>query len=269
LPRSAFPSFAGGNFTETEAKTEAPVLIVSESFAKQFWPGRDPLGHHLKLSVTNAEAEVIGVVKDGVREIRGQFELQSYPGDFYSPLSPATAEASEVWVRTEANPYEILPTIRREVAALDSRARFQGHRLNDMAAVWIRPMLFLATTVGVLGALALTLASVGVYGVVAYAATQRTQEIGIRMALGAQHRGILRLMLWEGMRLVAFGMAVGLTGSACLSFILRSFFYGLSPLDPITFFGVSIILAAAALLACWLPARRATKVDPMEALRYE
>jgi putative ABC transport system permease protein len=142
-------------------------------------------------------------------------------------------------------------------------------RLSDLAAIWVRPMLFLATTVGIMGALALILASIGVYGVVAYAATQRTQEIGVRMALGAQRRRILRLMLWEGMRLVGWGMAVGLVGSAGLSFILRSVFYGLSPFDPITFLGVSVVLAMAALLACYIPAGRATRVDPMVALRYE
>jgi predicted permease len=259
----------GRNFTMEEAKAEAPVLIVSESFAKQFWPGQEPLRHRLKISETNAEAEIVGVVKDGVREIRSQYELQPYAGDFYSPLSPNTAEKSEVWVRTSGNPYDIMPVLHREVPSLDAAVRFGGRRLSDLAAVWVRPMVFLATAVGILGAFALVLASVGVYGVVAYAAAQRTQEVGIRTALGAQPWRILRLMLWEGMRLVMLGIAVGLFGSAGLSWILRSFFYGLNPMDPITFVGVSLILAIAALLACYLPARRATKVDPMVALRYE
>jgi predicted lysophospholipase L1 biosynthesis ABC-type transport system permease subunit len=245
------------------------VLIVSESFAKQFWPGQDPLRHRLKISETNTEAEIVGVVKDGVREIRSQYELQPYSGDFYSPLSPTTSEKSEVWVRTAGNPYDIMPVLHREVPSLDTTVRYNGRRLSDLAAMWVRPMVFLAAAVGVLGALALILASVGVYGVVAYAAAQRTQEMGIRTALGAQPWGILRLMLWEGMRLVMFGIVVGLVGSAGLSCILRSFFYGLSPIDPITFLGVSLMLATAALLACYLPARRATKVDPMVALRYE
>ena len=259
----------GRNFTEEETKAEAPVVIVSESFAKQFWPGRDAIGHRVKINETNAEVGVVGVVKDGVRQIRGQFEVLSYPGEIYSPLSPATTDASELWVRTEINPYEIMTALRQTVQSLDSRARYQGRRLSDLAAVWMKPMLFLATMVGILGALALALASVGVYGIVAYAATQRTQEIGIRMALGAQRWGILRLMLWEGMRLVAIGMGIGLLGSTCLSFLLRSLFYGLSPIDPVTFLGVSLVLAAAALLACYIPARRATRVDPMVALRYE
>ena len=173
------PIVSGRNFTEADAKTEAPVLIVSESFAKQFWPGRDCLGHRLKISATNAEAEIIGVAKDGVREIRSQYELQSYAGDFYSPLSPATTEKSEVWVRTEGNPYEILPVARRKATALDGTVRFSGRRLSDMAAIWVTPMLFLATVVGVLGALALLLASVGVYGIVAYAHSH-TKDAGNR-----------------------------------------------------------------------------------------
>jgi predicted permease len=263
------PFVRGRNFTEEEAKMEAPVVIVSQSFAKQFWPGRDPIGHRLKTGATNVEAEVVGVVKDGVREIRSQYELQSYAGDFYTPLSPATTEKSEVWIRTEGNPNEILPILRRGVPSLDSTVRFGARRLSDMAIIWVKPMLFLATAVGFLGALALLLASVGVYGVVAYAAKQKTQEIGIRMALGAQREGILRLVIWEGMRLVVIGMVIGLIASACLSFVLRSYFYGLSPIDPVTFLGVSVVLATSALLACYFPARRATKVNPMVALRYE
>ena len=263
------PFVRGRNFSEEEAKAEAPVVIVSESFARQFWPGRDPTGHRMKIGATNAEAEVIGVVKDGVREIRSQYEMQPYAGDFYAPLSPATTEKSEVWIRTEGNPNEITPMLDRGVSSLDSTVRFGIRRLSDMAIVWVRPMLFLATTVGFLGVLALLLASVGVYGLVAYAARQKTQEIGIRMALGAQRGGILRLVLWEGMRLVAIGMVIGLVGSACLSFVLRSYFYGLSPIDPVTFLSVSAVLAAAALLACYFPARRATNVDPMTALRHE
>ncbi len=130
-------------------------------------------------------------------------------------------------------------------------------------------MLVLAQSVAILGALALLLSSVGVYGVVAYVVAQKTQEIGIRVAMGAQRRAIRGLMICQGMRLVAFGMAAGLLGSVCLSFVLRNYFYGLSPADPVTFLGVSAILATAALLACYIPARRATKVDPMVALRCE
>jgi hypothetical protein len=263
------PITRGRDFTAEEAKAEAPVMIISESFARRFWPKGDPLGHRLKFSETNVEAEIVGVAKDGVREIRSQYELQPYVGDLYSPLSPATNQKSELWVRTKGNPYGIMPVLRREVPWLDSAVRFNGRCLSDLAAVWVRPMVFLAAAVGFLGVLALMLASVGVYGVVAYAATQRTQEIGIRTALGAQPPRILGLMLWEGMRLVAIGMAIGLVGSAGLSFVLRSVFYGVSPMDPVTFLGGSAILAGAALLACYIPARRATKVDPMIALRYE
>jgi predicted permease len=258
----------GRGFTGDEAKAEAPVMIVSESFASRFYAG-DPIGRHLKISPTNEEAVIVGVAKDGVREIRSQYELQEYSGDLYAPLSAAKTAAPEVWVRTERNPYDLLPALRREVPLLDSGVRFQGRRLNDLAAIWVRPVLFLATTVGVLGGLALMLAAIGVYGVVAYAATQRTQEIGIRIALGARRVEILGLMLWEGMRLVTAGIVVGLAGAAGLSFVLRSFFYGLSPLDPVAFVGVSIVLAAVALVACYLPAQRATRVDPMVALRYE
>jgi predicted permease len=269
FPTLGIPIVQGRNFTGEEAKAEAPVLIVSESFAKHFWPGRDPIGQRLKIGATNAEAVVIGLARDGVREIRSQYELQPYAGDFYAPLSPATSERSEVWVRTDGNPFALMPLLRQEMGSLDETLGFGGRRLSDLAATWVRPMLVLAMVVGILGALALLLASVGIYGVVAYVVAQRTQEITIRVALGAQRRGILGLMLWQGMRLVAFGMAAGLLGSVCLSFVLRNYFYGLSPADPVTFLGVSAVLSTAALLACYIPARRATKIDPMVALRYE
>jgi putative ABC transport system permease protein len=157
----------------------------------------------------------------------------------------------------------------REVQQLDKNTRFQPRPLKGMASQWVGPMKFIAVAVGILGVLALALASVGVYGVMAYAVVQRTREVGIRMALGAQRSSIFGVMLWEGMRLVLWGMVIGLAGSTALSFTLRSVFYGLSPLDPITFLGVSFILAAAALLACYAPAFRAAKTDPMTALRYE
>jgi predicted permease len=259
----------GRNFTEEEAKAEAPLLIVSESFARQFWHNQNPIGRRFRIGLTNVDAEVIGIVKDGVREIRSQYELQPYSGDLYSPLSVATTNTVEVWVRTAGTPSSLLPILWKEVQQLDRNTRFQVRPLKGMANQWVGPMTFIASVVGVLGALALVLASVGVYGVMAYAVTQRTQELGIRVALGAQRRAILSLMLWEGMRLVVWGMLIGLAGSAAISFTLRAAFYGLSPFDPITFASVSLFLTVAALLACYLPARRATKVDPMTALRYE
>jgi len=259
----------GRNFTESEAQGEAPVAIVSESFARQFWGTQDPIGRRFRVGLTNSDAIVIGIVKDGVREIRSQYELQPYSGDFYFPLSLATTNTVEVWMRTEGNPNAIVPVLWKEVQRLDRHASFQARPLETMARQWVGPMTFVAIVVGILGVLALVLASVGVYGVMAYAVVQRTREVGIRIALGAQRSTIFRLMLWEGMRVVFWGMVLGLAGSAAISFTLRSVFYGLSPFDPITFLRASFILATAALLACYLPARRATKADPMMALRYE
>jgi predicted permease len=263
------PIVRGRNFSEEDAKNGSPVVIVSESFASQFWPKQDPLGHHLRLGLTNVEAEVVGVAKDGIRVIRSQYELDAFSGDLYSPLPTDNTNTCELWVRTEGDMATIAPVLRREATLLDKDVRFNIRPLKGMAEQWTGPTMLVAGAVGTLGILALLLATVGVYGVMAYAVTQRIHEVGIRMALGAQRGAILRLVVWDGMRLVFAGMLVGLAGSAALSFVLRHVLYGLSPLDPISFIGVSSFLTLAALLACYVPARRATKVDPMIALRYE
>jgi ABC-type antimicrobial peptide transport system permease subunit len=195
--------------------------------------------------------------------------LDPFSGDLYSPLPADDTNTCELWVRTEGDLATIAPVLRREATLLDKNVRFNIRPLKGMANQWTGPTMLVAGAVGTLGILALLLATVGVYGVMAYAVTQRTHEVGIRMALGSQRGAILRLVVWDGMRLVFVGILIGLAGSAVLSFVLRHVLYGLSPLDPISFFGVSLFLTLTALLACYVPARRATKVDPMIALRYE
>jgi predicted permease len=263
------PIVRGRNFSETEANNGLPVVIVSESFAHQFWPKQEPLGHHLRIGLTNAEAEVIGVAKDGVRVIRSQYELDTFLGDLYSPLSADDTNNFELWVRTEADLATVAPALRRAATSIDKDASLSLRPLKGMADQWIGPALLVAGAAGTLGMLALLLATVGVYGVMAYAVIQRTQEVGIRMALGAQRGAILRLIIRDGMRLVFVGILIGVAASAALSLVIRHMLYGLSPLDPISFFGASLFLALTAWLACYVPARRATKVDPMIALRYE
>jgi putative ABC transport system permease protein len=257
----------GRNFTDAEARNNSPVVIVSETFATKFWPDQDAIGHRLRIGPESADAEVIGVAKDGVTEIRSQYELEGYSGDLYAPLT--AADKPEIWVRTSGDPQAIMPILWQAIPQLDKDVRFGGRRLKEMAGQWIRPTELLAGAVGTIGVLAMLLVSCGLYGVMAYAVTQRRQEIGIRMAVGAQKGAIMKLMLWQGMQLVVAGIAFGLVGSGALSIALRSVLYGLSPFDPITFGGVSLCLVVVALAACYVPARAATRVDPMVALRAE
>jgi ABC-type antimicrobial peptide transport system permease subunit len=175
----------------------------------------------------------------------------------------------QFFVSTEGNATPLSGVISESVRMIDKSLQVSVHRLDDNLALWIWPSQMGALLSGALGFLALLLASAGIYAVMAYAVIQRTREIGIRMALGAQHKDVLGLVLREGMRLVVAGVAIGLLASIIGSRVLSKFLYGLSALDGLAFAGVSLLLAAMALVACWIPARRAIRVDPMVALRYE
>ena len=208
---------------------------------------------------------MIGVAKD----VRNVYLWTSDEPYLYLPFSPADSADMQFFVSTEGNATPLSGVISESVRMIDKRLQVSVHRLDDNLALWIWPSQMGALLSGALGFLALLLASAGIYAVMAYAVTQRTREIGIRMALGAQHKDVLGLVLREGMRLVVAGVAIGLLASIIGSRVLSKFLYGLSALDGLAFAGVSLLLAAMALVACWIPARRAIRVDPMVALRYE
>jgi predicted permease len=270
----------GRNFTADEVASDADVVIISETLAQQLWPGGDPLGRHVELvdpEVAHLNAgggararEVIGIVQDGVGAVRSRWGNGAFPGDLYSPLPPNHARFAEIWVRAAGNLEHFLRTAQEQARLVnpDVQVGFTG-QLSYFLAAWRQRMLTLSGSVAVLGALALLLAALGVYGVMAYAVAQRTHEIGVRMALGAERATIQRMVLREGVGLVAWGVALGALGCAGVSWLARSLLYGLSPFDPLTFGGISLVLGAVALAACWFPARAATKVDPMVALRCD
>jgi len=274
------PIVRGRTFTSQEADGQAPVVVISEATARRFWPGEDPIGKRLKIGSERASmsfpgekdpfaasSEVIGIARD-VRSMDLRKIDESY---LYLPLSQTHQWTSTLLTRTEGDPATLLAAMGREVRRVDANLPVIGAPLYTMVSmdpyfVVSRIGGLLASIVGVLG---LLLASMGVYGMVSYSVAQRTREIGIRMALGAQRIQVLRLVAGEGYRPILSGIAMGVFASACVSRALSATLFGLSPLDPVAFAGVSLLLFAIALLATWLPARRATDVDPMVALRYE
>jgi len=191
----------------------------------------------------------------------------------YVPLSAAFQNRSRtgeyVLIRAEGDPNKLTGAVGNEAAAVDPDLRVVLRRVNDSLAYQMAPFRVVASLAGVLGLLALLLASVGLYGVMSFIVTQRTREIGIRAALGAQGSDVVSRFLRQGIKLIVLGIMIGLAGGAVISRLLAAVLVDLNPLDPLAFVGVAVILTAIALLACYIPARRATKVDPMIALRCE
>jgi predicted permease len=276
----SIPIVRGRNFTLREAEGESPVVVISEATARRFWPAEDPIGKRLKIGSEKgtasfpgekgpfvASSEVIGVARD-VRSMDLRKIDESY---VYLPLSQTHKWTSTLLARTEGDPTPLLPAIGQEVRRVDANLPVIGAPLYTMISM---DPYFVVSRIGgllasIVGALGLLLACMGVYGMVSYSVAQRTREIGIRMALGAERIQVLQLVMSEGFRPILSGIAIGIIASDGVSRALSATLFGLSPLDTVSFAGVSLLLTAIALLATWLPARRATKVDPMVALRCE
>jgi putative ABC transport system permease protein len=276
----SIPIVRGRTFTSGEAEGQAPVVVISEATARRFWPDADPIGKRLKIGSERgtmsfpgerdpfiASNEVVGIARD-VHSMDLRKVDESY---LYLPLSTIHQWTSTLLVRTEAAPAALLPAIGREVRRVDASLPVIAAPLNTMVSmdpyfVVSRIGGVLASIVGVLG---LLLACMGVYGMVSYSVAQRTREIGIRMALGAQSIQVLRLVMRDGFQPISAGIVVGVAASAGVSRLFAATLFGLNPMDAVSFSGVSLMLGAIALLATYLPARRATRVDPMVALRYE
>jgi len=194
-----------------------------------------------------------------------------FAGDLYLPLRRDTPnpQALTLMLRVAGSPKAMIPQVTREIRSLDRNLEVSVEVLRDVMDVSLAPVVASGLFTAGLGLLALVLATMGIYGVMAYIVSRRTHEIGVRMAMGARKGDVLRMVVLQGMRLVLIGVAIGLIAAMGLARILASGMGNLNPLDPVSFIGVSMLSLLAALLACYLPARRAAKVDPMEALRYE
>jgi putative ABC transport system permease protein len=239
------------------------VLIVSESTARRFWPGADPIGKRIRISSEKAYSEVIGVARDIHATNLSEIET-TY---IYRPLDPHSLQLA-VLVRG-SDLASSAKHLRAVVAALDPNVFVKIIALKDNLKTWQAPSRILVVLSGALSLLALVLAATGIFGVVNYAVSQRTHEIGTRMALGATPRSILRMVISQSLRPVIGGALLGLTGAAAVSRILSSLLFGISPLDPLTFVSMLLVFVAVACLASCAPAGRAARMDPAAALHHE
>ncbi len=262
------PIKAGREFSDFDTDQTQRVVIISERMAQTlFGSGVDPLGKRLRFNGRDASwLTIVGITGD----VRYR-ELQDVRFDLYIPFAQwGSAFVNHFAVRTATDPTAFVATMRREVAALDpAQAVTSLATMEQKVAQNLARPRFSAVLLNWLSGLALVLAAVGIYGVLAYSVAQRTGELGVRIALGAQGRDILQLVIGQGMRLVLIGVGIGLVASFGLTRLLKTLLFGISATDPLTFGGIALLLLLVALLACWLPARRATKVDPMVALRHE
>jgi predicted permease len=261
------PLLDGRDFTPQDTAQTPLVAVINEAMARRFWPGQNPVGRTFSVWGGRRVMTVIGVVKTG--KYRSLSEpLQSF---FYTPYEQGVWDLNlGIGLRVEGDPSSYAAVLRREIHALDSGVEVWAMlTMNEFIQAAFLAQRISAILLMGSGAVALGLAALGVYGLMAYVVGQRTHEVGVRMALGAQPRDVSRLVLGQGLRLVAIGVAVGAVGAAASGRLLTTFLYGVHPFDPVTFLCVAAALSLAGLVACWLPARRAARVDPMEALRCE
>jgi len=258
------PIVRGRNLTGTEARTGAPVTIVTESTARRFWPNQDPIGKIVRMD-DKSDMQVIGVAKDA----QVSHLARSNETFLYLPAGPKQQVRMQLLVHGVDGFASMAAGIRAAIHSIDPGLVVDVARLEDNLEFWRGPSRIAAILAGALGALGMLLACVGVYGVVSYAVSRRVREIGIRMTLGADAHEVRSLILRQAMRPVAIGALVGIAGCAAVSQILSGMLFGLSSHDPVAFVVVPLVLLSVALAASYIPARRATQVDPMIALRYE
>jgi putative ABC transport system permease protein len=261
----------GRQFDERQDGADAtPSVIISETTARRLWPGEDPLGKRIKPGDPDSPGpwmEVVGVVND-VR----QFDLTAEPRlQMYLPyVQFEWFVPRQLVLKTDVEPSSLAAAVRGTVWEVDKDQPVSDVRtMDEVLSESIARQRFSTMLLGIFAAVALALAAVGIYGVMSYAVAQRTREIGIRMALGAQAGTVLKLVVGQGLKLVAAGVLLGLAGSLLLTRLMSSLLFGVSPTDPLTMLTISLMLVGVALLASYVPARRAAKVSPMVALRYE
>jgi putative ABC transport system permease protein len=262
------PLLHGREFVPSDTTTAPQVAIINETAARSFWPDQNPVGRRLTLGRAPDEEvrEIVGVVKDSKYR---RLNDESRP-TAYVPFAQDYRANMALHVRTSGEPGAMLAAVRREVQALDaSLPLYNVKTLEEQKSNSLYTSRMAATLLTVFGLLALGLAALGLYGVMAHAVNRRTRELGIRIALGAQAGDVLKLILMQGLMLALIGVGIGLLAAFALTHWIESLLFGVRPTDPLTFTAIAVGLTLVALVACWIPARRATKVDPLTALRHE
>ncbi|HZF37447.1 MAG TPA: ABC transporter permease [Blastocatellia bacterium] len=259
----------GRVFTESDGGDTPPVVVINEALARRYWPNQDPVGRRVSFDSRNGQSvwsEIVGVVKS-VRHMALSEEPRS---EIYIPFTQHPLAFMTLVARTDGAPLNFVATVRSQVQAVDKDQPISNVRtMEERLASTVSQRRFSLILLAIFAGLALSLAAIGIYGVMSYLVTQRRHEIGVRMALGAQTGDVLRLVIRQGMALALTGVLIGLIAAFGLTRLLKSLLFDLSATDPLTFFATALLLALAALLACYLPARRATKVDPVVALRCD
>ncbi len=262
------PILEGRSFTDQDKAGAPPVIIVNETLAKRYWPNTSAIGKRMRFMAPLTEApwmEVVGVVQDVKHDLKTPITA-----DFYLPHAQDSWGSMVLVAKTKVEPMSLAAPIRQQVWDIDKdQPVFAIRSMDEVRAFSVSLYSFSSVSIGIFAVIALILAVIGIYGVMSYAVSQRTQEIGIRMALGARTADVLKLVVRNGMTLAVIGVVVGLAGAFGVTRLLSSLLVGVTPTDALTFSIVTAGLLLVALLACFLPARRATKVDPLVALRYE
>jgi putative ABC transport system permease protein len=254
-------------------KTDAPpVAVINETMSRRHFPNEDPIGRRLitrgrqRGTASPQSVEIIGVVSD----VRHDGLDKEPRAEHYRPFSQIPSGSLIFAVRTSLDPSSLIPTLKARMIEVNStQPLYAVETLDKLIFASLQPRRFSLLLLGVFAVLALALAMVGIYGVMSFVTAQRTREIGVRVALGASTGDILKLIMRHGLQLTVVGVAIGVVAALVLTRLLRAFVFGVSTSDPLTFAGVALLLTAVALFACWIPARRATKVDPIIALRCE
>ncbi len=256
----------GRGLTGDDRAGSKPVAVISEAAASKSWPGEDPVGKMINYCGHEEWIKIVGVVADV--KYRSLEALAS--ADVYIPLTQMDATPRALSVRGTIDKAALTAAVKREIYALDRNIPLTTIKTMDEKVYEATAQTrYNALLLGLFAALALVMSQMGIYGVMSYAVAARAHEIGIRMALGAERRAVLRLIIGQGMKLAAAGLAIGLIAAVAATRLIKTLLFDVGPNDPTTLCGVALLLAIVALLACWIPARRATRVDPVIALRHE
>ncbi|HEU5411429.1 MAG TPA: ABC transporter permease [Candidatus Acidoferrales bacterium] len=271
------PLLTGRFLTAQDTIHSTPVIVIDDYFAKKYFPNENPIGHRVNLAILDGQAEIVGVVGHikqwGLDEnakspvlAQAYFPLDQIPDRFW----PLLSKGSDIYLRTQGSPDAVIPAVRQTLEKINSDEVMYGTETMDgIVADSLATRRFGMILLGIFAALALILSCVGIYGVISYLVGQRTHEIGVRIALGAQRTDVLRLILGQGARMALVGVGIGIAAALGLARFMAAQLFGVTAHDPLTFAGVAIVLMLVAIAACYIPARRAMRVDPIVALRYE